>query len=380
MAYFKHICVEGYKRLRQVDLEMRDLAFLIGENGVGKTSFLEVWTLLAAMCEGRLSRRLSDLSGVSEIVTRDTNDAITIELAMPIDNYEPIDYRIQIEPQAQNYRIVSESLSQQRTGYEEPFFHITAKGHQVQYYDGNGLVHPTWEHNENETALSQVPKMFKQSEDFRHRLASVTYYGPLDVSSKGPIRLPQQLRPASLPGANGEDLISCLYQLRETDHERYERITDTLSAAFSDFERLDFPPVAAGMLSMTWKDRNFAHPMYMHQLSEGTLRFLWLATLLQSSSLPTITLIDEPEVSLHPELLRLLVELMREASIRTQLIVATHSDRLVGFSEPSEVLVADINENGVASFTWADKMDIEKWLEDYSLDQLWQMNLLGGRP
>ena len=130
---------------------------------------------------------------------------------------------------------------------------------------------------------------------------------------------------------------------------------------------------------MTWTDRNFTQPIYIHELSEGTLRFLWLVTLLQSQDLTTITLLDEPEVSLHPELLQHLVELMREASTHTQLIVATHSDRLIRFLEPKEILVCDVDD-GVTTMKWGDTFHLEKWLEEYSLDQLWSMNIFGGRP
>ncbi len=179
--------------------------------------------------------------------------------------------------------------------------------------------------------------------------------------------------------SDGEDLVSCLYYLRETDPERFEIVEDTLAAAFPDFERLGFPPVAAGTLAMTWKDRNFREPLYMDQLSEGTLRFLWLVTLLQSRDLSAVTLIDEPEVSLHPELLRLLAHVMREAAQRTQLIVATHSDRLIRFLEPKEVLIFN-SEDGLTTVSWGDSIDLAHWLEDYSLDQLWAMNIIGGRP
>jgi predicted ATPase len=187
------------------------------------------------------------------------------------------------------------------------------------------------------------------------------------------------MRPVKLPGSKGEDLVSCLYYLRETDPDRFEVVEDTLSAAFPEFERLRFPPVAAGTLTMTWKDKNFSQPLYMDQLSEGTLRFLWLVTLLLSRDLTAVTLIDEPEISLHPELLKLLADVMREASRRTQLIVATHSDRLIGFLEHNEVLVCDAEE-GLTTMTWADSLDLEKWLADYSLDELWAMNVIGGRP
>jgi predicted ATPase len=117
----------------------------------------------------------------------------------------------------------------------------------------------------------------------------------------------------------------------------------------------------------------------MHQLCEGTLRFLWLATLLQSPGLTALTLLDEPEVSLHPELLSLLADLLREASTRTQLIVATHSDRLIRFLKPEEIVLMDSTEDGMSTLTWANELDLDKWLKDYSLDELWSNGRLGAR-
>lgn len=90
-------------------------------------------------------------------------------------------------------------------------------------------------------------------------------------------------------------------------------------------------------------------------------------------------MIDEPEVSLHPELLSLLADLMREAAKRTQIIVATHSDRLIRFLEPREVVVMDIGEDGCALVQWADSIDLDEWLKEYSLDEVWMMGRMGGR-
>jgi predicted ATPase len=193
------------------------------------------------------------------------------------------------------------------------------------------------------------------------------------------VRLPQPLRPATLPGRNGEELVSCLFYLRETERARFEAIEDALRAAFPRFDHLDFPPVAAGTLALAWRESGFSQPLYMHQLSEGTLRFLWLAALLQSPGLTALTLLDEPEVGLHPELLSLLADLLREASTRTQLIVATHSDRLIRFMQPEEVLVMDSTADGMSKMTWADALDLAEWLKDYSLAELWSNGRLGAR-
>ena len=198
-----------------------------------------------------------------------------------------MNYSLTLSPKGLSYEVRDESLTQQRNPHRaEPFKYIESEGLDIKYFqDGSGLVRPNWEHNPLETSLSQVPKMYREPEDVRKSLASCTYYGALDVSEKSPIRLPQAMRPAKLPGASGENLVSCLYDLRETDGDRFEMVENIISAAFPDFERLNFPPVAAGTMSMTWTDRNFSQPFYVHELSEGTLRFLWLVALLQSQTL-----------------------------------------------------------------------------------------------
>ena len=382
MDKFEHISIKGFRRLQNIELEMRDLIVMIGANGSGKTSFLDVLSLLAASANGNLQNTLQLKGGLNEILTRGKAQELEISASMKSPERTALNYALTLSPKGFSYEIKAEILAKKSDlNTHESFKQIESSGLDIKYYnqEDHKLVRPNWEHNPLETSLSQVPKMYREPENLRKSLASCTYYGPLDVSEKSPIRLPQAMRPAKLPGARGENLIACLYDLRETDRDRFEMVENIISAAFSDFERLNFPPVAAGILSMTWTDRNFSQPIYVHELSEGTLRFLWLVTLLQSQNLTTITLLDEPEVSLHPELLRHLVYLMREASKHTQLIVATHSDRLIKFLEPQEVLICDLEE-GEAKMTWADTLNLKQWLADYSLDQVWAMNIMGGSP
>lgn len=380
-TFFEHINIHGYRRLLSVSLEMRPLAVMIGANGVGKTSLLEVFSLLAASAKGQINAKISELSGLNEIMTRDKAQVLAFNLRMRVPKSEPLEYFLHIQPNSQFYEIDLESLTKRDKSKGENYFfrYIDSQGMRILYSDADNIqLRPTWDYNPLETSLSQVPKIFPEPERMRQRLASCTYYGALNVLPNSPVRLPQPMRPVTLPGANGEDLVTCLYYLRETDPDRFEVVEDTLKAAFPDFEKLSFPPVAAGTLAMTWKDRNFSQPFYMNQLSEGTLRFLWLTALLLSKDLTAITLIDEPEVSLHPQLLTLLAGLMRDASRRTQLIVATHADRLVRALHPSEVLICD-QEDGVTTLKWGDSFNLEHWLAEYTLDELWAMNILGGR-
>ena len=375
---FKDLSVQGFRRLHDVRLPMRPLCVMIGANGTGKTSVLEVFSLLASSAQGRLNESIADLSGLSSVLTYDKAADMRLGISMEVPNQRLLEYKLCLRPQGVSYFIPEELLSQ---SLPIPFPYIDSHGPDVRYHESYELafVRPNWGHNHLETSLSQVPKMYREPEEFRNRLASCTFYHVLNVDPRSPVRLPQPMQPATLPGKNGEDLVSCLFNLRETDRNRFEAVEDALKAAFPRFERLDFPPVAAGTLALVWRERGFSKPLYMHQLSEGTLRFLWLATLLQSPGLTALTLLDEPEVSLHPDLLNLLADLMREASQRTQLVVATHSDRLIRFLEPKEVVVLDSTDDGMSTTTWADELDLEEWLKDYTLDELWSNGRIGAR-
>jgi predicted ATPase len=378
---FKNIWIQGFRRLKDVQFPLRPLCVMIGANGTGKTSVLDIISLLANSAQGKLSSSITDFSGLPNVLTYDGTDDLRLRIAMEVLHHEPLEYSLRLKPQGVAYVIADETLSQKRMPNMPPFTHIDSRGPDVKYFqvDQSRLVRPNWEHNPLETSLSQVPKMFREPEDFRNRLSSSTFYHVLNVDPRSPVRLPQPMQPATLPGKNGEELVSCLFYLRETQRERFDAIEDSIRTAFPRFERLDFPPVAAGTLGLAWREHGFAKPLYMHQLSEGTLRFLWLTTLLQSPGLTALTLLDEPEVSLHPELLSLLADLLREASHRSQLIVATHSDRLIRFLEPKEVLLMNSTEDGMTSVTWGDELDLAKWLEEYSLDELWRNGRIGAR-
>ena len=152
-----------------------------------------------------------------------------------------------------------------------------------------------------------------------------------------------------------------LHNLRAVHERQFRALEDILRIAFPGFRRLEFPVVGSGQVTLAWYQEDIDGPLFLNELSEGTLRFLWLATVLLSPSPAPITCIDEPEVSLHPELLKLLAGLLQDASMRGQYIVATHSPELIRWLEPKEILILD-KEEGRTSFTWADSLDLKEWL------------------
>ena len=383
---FTRLAVEGYRRLRAIDIPLRPINVLIGANGVGKTSILDVLHLLSRAADGKLQATISELGGMASILTADgkTNDIVLrVALSSWDDKHGTLAYSTSLRWERLGYVVARERLTSiVRDGdraQQQPIFDFP-KPHSG-FSTGDDGVSTNFAYNQQETALAQGTHMWDSpaacSLEKFHGISPV-YHG-LDVSPRSAVRTPQTISPAQTPGLNGEDLVSCLYTIRETNKDRFEAIENALRIAFPTFESLNFPAVAAGRLTLAWRDRNFSRPFDIGELSEGTLRFLWLTTLLQSPGLPEITLIDEPEVSLHPEMLQILTELMREASSRTQLFVATHSDRFISFLRPEEVLVCDYDDTGGMTAKWADSLDLKDWLEDYTLDQLWGKGILGGR-
>jgi predicted ATPase len=385
---FTHLHVDGYRCLVDVDLELRSLMVLIGPNASGKTSMLEVLTLLRDGAQGKLAEALSRRGGLTEILSKGDSDRDSLRIEIEADleskvGIKPIHYRLTISQMGTaGYSITRERLEWHLDAAGEPVPFIHAGPGHVLYADpdkSGELSRPTWLYKASELALAQVPKMYREPEAFRDALAQTRFYSYLDVGHRAVIRLPQALTPTTQPGPNGENLYSTLYNLRATDSDSYQRIEDALRAAFPGFDRLEFPVVGAGQVTLAWYQEGLNDPFYPTQLSEGTLRFLWLATLMLAPDLPSITLIDEPEVSLHPELLKLLSGLMREAALHTQLVVATHSPDLIRWLEPDEVVVLD-KEGERATLTWADTLDLEEWLRRYTLADLWLMGEMGGRP
>lgn len=385
---FIQIQIEGYRSLLDASLPLHPLTVMIGPNGSGKTALLEIWQLLRDASQETLSEALERLGGLNSVLSKIPESPDRLKIALEVDiesarSKEPMCYRFELALRGMGYVIPFERLEwQYDPSASRPYRYIDAHYEHVYYADPDAegsMVQPTWDYDLSELALAQVPRMYEEPSALRSTLARMRSYSFLDVGQRSVVRLPQSLTPTTRPGPNGENLYSALYNLRALYPSEYERIEEVLQIGFPGFQRLEFPVVGAGQVTMAWYQTDLTHPLYPSQLSEGTLRFLWLATILLSPDAPLMTLVDEPEVSLHPELLKLLASLLQDASSRGQIIVATHSPDLVGWLQPDEVLILDKIE-AQTRLTWADSLDIKEWLKDYTLRDLWLMGTLGGRP
>ena len=215
------------------------------------------------------------------------------------------------------------------------------------------------------------------------RLGRWRLYHVHDTSTSSPLRKTAKLNDNRFLRPDGSNLPAFLYLLLKKHPVEYSLIRRTIQqvAPFFDDFLLDPDPLNEESIRLAWRHKNSDQYFGASSLSDGTLRFIALAALfLQPDDFrPSVILVDEPELGLHPQAITLLASLVKQASQKTQVILSTQSSLLLDHFQPEDVLVAD-RVDGSTQFTRLDSEKLASWLEEYSLGQLWEKNELGGRP
>ncbi len=217
----------------------------------------------------------------------------------------------------------------------------------------------------------------------QNHLDSWRLYHFHDTSSASPLRRTADVNDNRFLRMDGSNLASFLHLMRQKHEESYRLIRGTVRLVAPFFEDFLLEPLALNQdrIRLEWRHRGNDAYFDVSSFSDGTLRFIALATLmLQPEELrPSVILLDEPELGLHPYAITLLASLVKLASVKSQVILATQSPVLLNHFEPDDVLVTD-RLRGQTVFTRLDAESLRVWLGDYNLGQLWEMNEFGGRP
>ena len=204
-----------------------------------------------------------------------------------------------------------------------------------------------------------------------------------DTSSVSPMKRTCAVDDNRFLQQDGSNLAAFLYVLRHQHRTDYELIRRSIQLVAPFFDDFALAPLALNedKIRLQWRHRDSDADFDAAALSDGTLRFIALVTLLQQprQTRPSVILLDEPELGLHPYAILMLASLVKKASQETQLVVATQSPLLLDHFEPEDVIVAD-RVGGEVAFSRLDSASLEVWLADYSLGQLWEKNEIGGRP
>ena len=365
MSKLDHITVRGFKSIASIEkLKIGPLTVLIGPNGSGKTNFLGVFSFLNAIRTGGLQRYVAKAGGADRVLHFGSRVTERFHVRISFEN-ERNQYEIELEPNGADELVPSTEVvySWEKREYDQPYRDALAS-------DGR------------EAGISRQ-KIHGVSWYVQGHLASWCLYHFHDTSGASPMKKTADVNDNRGLRPDGANLAPFLHLLREKHEDAYRLIVSTVRQMAPFFRDFAIEPLRLNpdKIRLEWKHEGTDAYFDTASLSDGTLRFMALATLLLQPTefRPSVIVIDEPELGMHPYAITLLASLMKSASADSQVIVATQSSLLLDHFEAEDVLVAD-RVDGATQFTRLDPSRLESWLEDCSLGQLWEKNELGGRP
>ena len=357
----EHIEIEGFKSIQALKLDLRPLNILIGSNGSGKSNFISLFKLMNKAVEGNFQRAVRLAGGANALLHygRKRTREIRVFLMFNQNGYE-----CEWVPTADDNLIFKSEVG---------YFHD--KRYPKPYSDSYSVaglesVLPTLAKERG-----RIPKYVLS------QLKSWKVYHFHDTSESAPVKATGDLNDNLYFRSDAANLASFLFRLQKTNPQNYESIRDTIRMVAPFFDDFILRPVPESptKIKLEWNERGSDYPFLAHHLSDGTLRFICLATLLLQPDLPSTVLIDEPELGLHPYAITVLASLMQSAASRTQVIATTQSISLLNEFSPEDLIVVNRRENR-STFERVDQTSLSEWLKDYSLGDLWDKNVLGGRP
>lgn len=350
------LTVRGYKSIQKLeDFKFRNLNILIGANGAGKSNLLSLFRLAKSLANSNLQTYVQKQGGPDALLFGGRKRSPQMDA---IFRFGDRGYWIRLTPTFDN-RLIFE---REETLVEDKM----SQPHNLSGYPEAWILHNTKQESQIVSAALQSLQLyhFQDTSD----TAAVKGLHPSNDNLR--------LKP------DAANLAAFLARLHTEFPSEYKRIIDTIRLAapfFGDFVIRDPLPRD---VELEWTQQGDPDTPYRaHVLSDGTLRFICLTTLLlQPWQLqPETILIDEPELGLHPYAINLLAEMLKQASEVRQVIVSTQSVELLNHFAPEDVIVVG-REEGASTFRRLNEETLKDWLEDYTLGELWKKNILGGRP
>lgn len=355
MSRVSSISVSGYKSIRELkDFQLNNLNVLIGANGAGKSNFIGFFKLIVQILDEQLQKAVGMTGGPDALLHfgRKTTDMLAVEIC-----FGSFPYKFELIPTSDN-RMMFNSEKVSNHGDIEVF----SSG----YFESQAnLYHPSAQFNGLDALRRLRVYHFQDTSD----TAKVKQIHPTNDNLR--------LKP------DAANLAPYLRMIKEKHAAHHQRIVETIRLVMPFFDDFVHRPGDPDYVELEWTEKNDPDtPFKAHRLSDGSLRFICLVTLLlqPSSLLPDTILIDEPELGLHPYAIAVLADIFKQVAEDRQLIVSTHSVELINELSPEDVIVVE-NQQGESIFKRLSTEDLAGWLkDDYSLGELWTRNILGGRP
>lgn len=363
MSTLHKLHIKGYKSIRDQELEFGALNVFIGGNGAGKSNLIGVFRLLNQIENKQLQIYTGTAGGANTLLHfgRKKTQRLFLEAEFHDKNAANIYECILIPTDTDRFVFKAEATYFWKLDkYERPMGKDLWSGHE-------------------ESRISETKNPVAHY--VRKYLNSFRIYHFHDTSPEAAVKQTNDLRENRSLDHDAGNLAAFLYRLQRMEPDHFANIEDAIRQVAPFFGHFKLEPEVLNpeKIRLEWEEKNSDTVFGPAALSDGTLRFICLATLLLQPQLPSLVLIDEPELGLHPAAIQVLAGLLLSAATRTQLIVATQSVTLINQLEPEQVWVVD-REEGQSVFRPLKSTDMSSWLDDYSLGELWEKNILGGRP
>ena len=387
--------IRGFRSLFDVAWTPGDLNILIGPNAGGKSNVLCVLEMLSHSAVGKLGDYVQRAGGMGALVWDGRADTISIRIkTSPIDEWssparDSLTYELTLGhlKGTTTYRIQNELLGnfyRVETGERvEPFKLLERYLMRAVVFDDQEkrLEAPEKSFPEDETLLSVAAGPFISNATipvYQRRIAGWSIYQNLLTNPDAPIRQAAVARRDMKVESDGENLVPVLHTLYSSNREFEREVDSAMTAAFGkEFEKLVFPPAADQRIQLRVRWKSLRREQSAADLSDGTLRFLFLLAVLANPDPPSLIAIDEPETGLHPAMLPIIAEYAIQASTRTQVILATHSASFLdafGEHAPTATVVESID--GQTRLTVQDGNELAYWLKHYTLGELYRSGQL----
>lgn len=376
----KKLTVHGFKSIERQTIQLGALNVLIGANGSGKSNLLSALSFFRASALGNLDALVKQFGGADRLLYHGKKSTKACFLACEGDKFS---YEQTLIPVAgDRLEVAKEGLSilQSEVEWSDGGSDISNLEEQLRDEENHhlkeALARGELSEEDVESQLGEFPSAKQQIEGWRR-------YHLHDTSATAAVKSTCKLDDNRYLREDASNLAAYLYWLKLKQPTEYKRVVSIIQLATPYFEDFVLEPLRRNdqTIRLEWKQRNSDAYFDADSLSDGALRFVSLATLLNQPrwSMPSLIVIDEPELGLHPLAIRLLAEMLDAASEHTQILVATQSVTLLDNFPIEQVVVADHDGRG-SLFRRLKADDYQMWLENFSVGELWEKNVLGGRP
>lgn len=354
------IKIKGYKSIKSLDLDLKPLNILIGSNGAGKSNFIHFFKFIKKILDKDLPIYTAEQGGANKLLHFGKKTTQSIDFSLL---FYPNVYQVSLIADINDKLIFAEEYVLFSDEIEK------ATKHKSLNIGGNNSNLPN-----KDSSQSIEGYIVACIQDWK-------VYHFHDTSSTAKVKQTANIHDNSVLESDGANLASFLRAIREYNEKSYQEIIKTINRVSPFFQDFILEPERHNQntIKLKWKHKGTDEYFDASDLSDGTLRFMCLTALLLQPHLPSLILLDEPELGLHPFALNILAAMFRKVSLKTQIICSTQSVTLTDNFDVEDIIVVD-RINNQSEFKRLDKDEYKEWLEEYSLGEIWQKNIIGGVP